>query len=335
MKYLLLGLKYPSISNVLEDIATVLEENGHITHIIYDPVIEEKADRLVIFVPFNPKMLNAYLWKFDNFEGEKWFYTTCDGIPRIQAINPYILKKIKFIPNSEKTARNLLKVGVNIDLPLLHGVDNKLAKESEPMARKLREKLNKDFANKIKIGIVSGTSKRKNLDLTVETLNRFADNYPDIAKNFEFLVISHKQFLDYKVPSNVSYVSQFGEKTKKEIFAFYGAIDYLLYLSGLEGFGLPILESMAMGTPSIHLAISPLTEFSSWQYNFIISTTGTYTYYEDIVMQEWEIAKFDPEDVISVLQNLVSLDDREIRSRELKKIAELYDIRRQYTRFLT
>ncbi|CAC87303.1 hypothetical protein [Sulfolobus islandicus rod-shaped virus 2] len=334
MKTAILTMNYSSISNVSEDIAEVLRENGEIATITKNPFYIPKAEKLIVFIPFHPPSLNPYLYAYYQFQGKKYFYTTCDGIPNIEIVNKYLLQDVKFIPNSKFSAINLQEVGLQVDLPVFHGINFKIVENAEKLVPQLKEKLNKDFPGSIKFGIVSGLTKRKNMDLMLQVFNELNTKYPDIAKKIHFFIISHKQFTQYEVPANVHFVAEFGWNSREYIFAFYGAMDFVIVPSGTEGFGMPVLESMSMGTPVIHQLMPPLDEFTSWQWNLLIKSSKVEEYYDREHGQKWKIHKFDIEDMLNAIILATELEDREERSEKLKELAKKYDIRNLYTRFL-
>jgi glycosyltransferase involved in cell wall biosynthesis len=319
---------------VAEDIAEVLRANGEKVHLSSQPFIDGKYDKLIVFVPFVPSLLNQYLVAYSEFHGRKFFYTTVDGVPNTIPINPWLLREVTFIPNSNFSAENLMKINVSVDVPVLHGVNLRLVAEAEKIVPTLREKLSRDFPNSLHIGIVSGTTKRKNIDLALETFRLLNEQYPDIAKQVHFFVISHPDFLKAVVPANVHFVAEFGKRSRVDVLAFYGSMDLLFVPSGCEGFGMPVLESMAMGTPVIHQAIAPFIEFSSWQYNFMISPVGVEEYYDKTHMQTWRIYRFNPNDVVLQIARVLSANDLSERRQALKELAKKYDVNLLYTRFL-
>ncbi|CAQ58459.1 glycosyltransferase [Stygiolobus rod-shaped virus] len=334
MKTIILTMKYSSIKNVAEDIASVLRNNNEIVHIYTDPWNLPQADKLIVFVPFNPPLLNNYLMTYYYFKGEKYFYTTVDGVPNLNALNQYLAKEITYIPNSKHSARNLQDAGLNVDLPVFHGVNFEKVKKAEALVPQLKNKLAKDFPNSTKFGVVSGTTKRKNIDLLLQAFNILNTKYPEEAKNIHFFVISHEDFLKNEVPQNVHFVSKFGYQSHEEIFAFYRAMDYMIVPSGCEGFGLPVLESMAVGTPVIHQLIPPFDEFTSWQYNFLIKHEKIEEYYAKEHAQKWKIYRFNPEDLVIAILMAKNSQDREERSEKLREIAKAYDINLLYKRFI-
>jgi len=68
---------------------------------------------------------------------------------------------------------------------------------------------------------------------------------------------------------NCFLLSHFGSKSYVDTLALMAACDYLIFPSVCEGFGLPVLESNAVGKPSIHCMFPPLSEFSSDKFNFV------------------------------------------------------------------
>jgi len=327
-------MNYSSIRNVAEDIATVLRKNGEVVTISTNPYLIPKSDKLIVFVPFHPPSLNPYLYTFHEFRGIKYFYTTCDGIPNLNIVNQYLLENITFIPNSKFTAQNLQEVGLKVDLPVFHGINFEIVEKAEKLAIQLKQKLDKDFPNSIKFGIVSGLTKRKNMDLMLKVFQEINTKIPELAKKVHFFIISHKQFKDFEVPENVHFVSEFGLNPREYIYAFYKVMDYTIVPSGTEGFGMPVLESMAMGTPVIHQLMPPFDEFTSWQWNLLIKSNEVEEYYDKDHGQKWRIHRFDIQDMISAILIATELQDREERSKNLRELAKRYDINNLYVRFL-
>ncbi|QJF12358.1 putative glycosyltransferase [Metallosphaera rod-shaped virus 1] len=331
---LILTMGYASVKNVAEDIASVV---GNST-IDVEPTLylfnANKFDRLIVSVPFVPPLLNNYLLVYNYFQGEKYFYTTVDGKPIVQGMNEHLVRNIKYIPNSQFSAENLKSVDLDVDIPVFHGVNVDIVKKAEQLVPKLRQKLDLDFPDAVKIGVVTGMTKRKNVDLFVETTKYLNEKMPDIAKNVHFFVISHADFQKLEVPANVHFIARFGYQSREKIFAFYGAMDYIFVPSGCEGFGLPVLESMAMGTPVIHMAIPPFTEYTSWQWNFLFKDDDVMEYYDKDHGQIWKIHRFKPETGALAIATAVMATDREERSKRLKELAKKYDIKFLYKRFL-
>lgn len=334
MKTLVLTMKYSSIHNVADDIATVV---GNATVDITPELYLAGArdyDRLIVFVPFVPPMLNNFLMVYHAFTGQKYFYTTADGVPSVNALNSYLLQKATFIPNSNFSAENLKSVGLSVDLPVFHGINLELVKKAESLVPQLKQKLDNDFPDTVKIGVVTGMTKRKNIDLFVETTKILNEKFADADKKIHFFVISHEDFQKLEVPQNVHFVARFGYQTREQVLAFYGAMDYTFMPTGCEGFGLPLLESMAMGTPVIHMAIPPLTEFTSWQWNFLFRYDHVDAYTDKDHAQEWKIYRFRPEDAAAAILTAFMSQDRDERSAHLKELAKKYDINLLYKRFL-
>ncbi len=182
MKTTILTMNYSSIRNVAEDIAQVLRKNGENVTISTNPYLIPQSEKLVVFIPFHPPSLNPYLLTYQQFHGKKYFYTTCDGIPNLNIVNQYLLKDVKFIPNSKFSANNLQQVGLEVDLPVFHGINFEIVEKAEQLSQQLKQKLDKDFPNTVKFGIVSGMTKRKNMDLMVKVFQEINTKAPDLAQ---------------------------------------------------------------------------------------------------------------------------------------------------------
>ncbi len=333
-KTVILTMSYSSIKNVADDIAMVLRENGEKVQVFTSLTNITGYEKLVVFMPFMPTHVNAIMTVYHYFPGQKFFYTTADGVPRTTSLNEHLLHETVFIPNSQFTAQNLMSVDMNVDVPVFHGVNLDLVERAEKMVPTLREKMDHDFPGAMKIGVVTGTTKRKNTDLLVDTMNVLNQKYADLAKKVHFFVISHEDFQKLTVPANVHFVSRFGTQPRENVLAFMGAMDLMFIPSGCEGFGLVLLESMAMGTPAIHQAIAPFTEFTSWQYEFMIPSVTVEETYEKEHMQTWKISRFSPDDAVLAIAKAIDSGDLPERRTKLKEIAKKYDIRLLYQRFV-
>ncbi|CAI44178.1 glycosyltransferase [Acidianus rod-shaped virus 1] len=334
MKTLVLTMNYSSIRNVAEDISeTIGNAVVDITPELYINTTQH-FERLIVFVPFIPPMLNNYLLVYNMFKGPKYFYTTADGVPSTDIINRHLLRDVTFIPNSNFTAENLSTAGLSVDIPVFHGINFKIVEKAKSLVPKLKQKLDNDFPDTIKFGVVTGMTKRKNIDLFVQTTKLLNEKFPDPAKRIHFFVISHEDFKKLEVPANVHFVAAFGHQPRENVLAFYGAMDFTFMPTGCEGFGLPLLESMAMGTPVIHQAIPPLTEFTSWQWNYLFRYNTVENYADKDHAQSWKIYRFQPEDAAAAILTAFLSQDREERSMHLMELAKKYDVSFLYKRFL-
>lgn len=334
MKIGIINDTYPSYSNLSEDIKQVLEDEGYVAVNNVSPFSQMSFNGLIVLANASDVLHRPYFVKYYLSKKPKILYTGADGVMIYDIQLNWLYQNIDPIANSEFSYRNLVKAGIKPRGALLHGVNIALAEQAEKKAEELRSTLRQQYGNAVLIGIVSGTSERKNMKLFVNTAHILNTQLTDVAKQIHFFVITHKDFLKTVVPANVHYIAEFGTKSREDIFAFYGAMDYTLVPSGTESFGFPVIESMAMGTPVIHMPVSAMKEFTSWQYNILFSPKTLETYLDSRTMVQTEIARFDPAELAVLLSNVVGLTDRPIRRENLKKLAKNYEIHKQYTYFV-
>ena len=132
--------------------------------------------------------------------------------------------------------------------------------------------------------------------------------------------------------------TNFGKRSKAEVLGLISAFDFYIQPSLAEGFGLPVLEAMAVGVPVIHLAYEPLTEFSIPEANLWVP-------YKQVVYNsfgegiDYELHLYDSKDFGSVILDAIDMiknrkseyEDRKNRARET---AKKYDIMKLYPKLL-
>ena len=94
---------------------------------------------------------------------------------------------------------------------------------------------------------------RRHLSEVIEAFEKVADQLP----KYQFLIVGHnytKQKLSGRAVLHQDYLKG------KDLITLYNAADLLIYLSDYEGFGLPILESMACATPIVTSFLGSLPE---------------------------------------------------------------------------
>jgi len=120
--------------------------------------------------------------------------------------------------------------------------------------------------------------------------------------------------------------------------ALLGASDYLVFPSVSEGFGLPVLESLAMGTPVVINRIPPLTEFTN-------EDVAIYYEYDDI--EYWQTSAdqyfmmhmYNPEELAKAMEKAIDLiknNKEKYEDMKAKAIthASKWDYKNVYRKFL-
>ena len=338
--------KAVSLKTVSEHVAKVLVENNVLaeTFTQFYPQMIRRGDYTgVMFVyPCDPvyasEKASYYILVKPRFKDKTVWYTTIEGKPLRTLIQKPLWKYIDFVANSQYTRKVLESHGLHVEKVVYHGVDFEEVRRAEKLAKRLRRKIEKDFPDKVVFGTVSASHFRKGLDKLYEAVASLPSG---LAEKTVFLIVSEKPFLakveSEKAPKNMFSVAEMGSKSREEILAFMGACDFTIFPSLSEGFGLPVLESMAMGTPVLHCWFEPLSEFSprnaniTWDYLHIREKEGKggliFTLHE-----------YDPEDLVEAIEKAVHLklnepEKYEKISNTVREASRKFDIRVLYKYF--
>ena len=295
-----------SIIRVAEDIATVL--GGKVIRGFFNPralsgdVIlvgnpDAHARLLYDAVKDNEKIKNIIL------------YLVCEGIFEVNQVNWLWNVKGHIITPSNYVAEKFEDVGVNVTDVIPHGVSHfGNPKEKENI-----------------FGYVSGYMKRKYPDY----LN---PQFYSFIRNIDFRVIT---------TSNNPYAKYFGKVIYgdyklgyDDIIRFYNSINFYVNLSDAEGFGLTVLEAMAMGSVAIIPNLPVFKEF--YPYNLVMYFNITWKrYYEPFSFEHIEHFEYDVNDLLNKMLEALNMDSDtyKILSRYSIEFAKNYSISNTYTKF--
>ncbi len=174
---------------------------------------------------------------------------------------PRILKKSNHIvTNSESTSRDVIKF-----FPF---VKNKitsilLGKDESFKPQKSSEILKTYNIRQPYILFVGTLEPRKNVSTLIKAFDKFKK---DTEKAHQLVLIGKKGWKSkeiFRVINNSPYNNEIvsvGYAPKNELPVFYSEAEIFVYPSIYEGFGLPVLESMACGTPVITSEVSGMPE---------------------------------------------------------------------------
>lgn len=209
-----------------------------------------------------PQVTTIHDCAYDRFPEE---FTSYKAKAYYKFMFPMALQKSKrIIAVSESTKRDLIefyKITPEKISVIYEGVDNKFFQiGSDEDINILRNELNisGDFA--LYVGL---SRPRKNLE---RSLRAFAKILPSLKDSVKFVLAGKvdNRFLDVKKLAeqlNIDHcVVQLGFVPDDRLLLLYKAAAFLMLPSLYEGFGLPVLESMASGTPVITSNISSLPE---------------------------------------------------------------------------
>jgi glycosyltransferase involved in cell wall biosynthesis len=162
---------------------------------------------------------------------------------RIQFIlTPKALKKAdKIIAISEFTKRELIRLtGINEDkiIVIYQGVDHRRYKPMDTIECKKKFGLNPDDKH---ILVVSSNKEHKRMDLA----KKIFDSLRSIREDVKMLKAGYGEVLQGEGIINIGWIPEM------MMPLLFNAADVFLHTSEYEGFGLPVLEAMACGTPVV------------------------------------------------------------------------------------
>ena len=170
------------------------------------------------------------------------------------------------ITDSDNTKKDLLKYYAQINPKNIKVIAPGIGERFKKMSKEeVWPTLQKYKVPKAKYLLYVGAIEpRKNLDTCIKV---YAELIRDKKfDDYQFLIVGRagwkneqifELIKDLKLENKIKFV---GFVTDKDLPAFYNASRLTLYLSKYEGYGLPPLESLACGTPTLALKNSSLTE---------------------------------------------------------------------------
>lgn len=227
--------------------------------------IRTAGDTAIVVMPVDVLYVHPYLLLCRDLKKggvRNIYYATIEGNVNRRYVQGW-MKEVDFIANSYYTREKLVDAGFKVLDVVHHGVDLRDVERARRMMSVGAEYMMRHGINPSKhvvILTVANPHPRKGL----AWYDRVVEEVGKRDASVRFLVITEEKGLGYfKNRYNLVVTKDFGKLPRLTILSLIASAHILAVPSLAEGFGLPVLESMAIGTPCIHTELPPLMEFST------------------------------------------------------------------------
>jgi glycosyltransferase involved in cell wall biosynthesis len=266
------------------------------------------------------------------------YYGTIEGKVDVHYVHRW-MRDVDFVANSYYTRDKLIEAGFRVIDVVHHGVDLReveRARRVKNVGAKYMAEHGLDPSKHFVVLTISNPHPRKGLAWLNKVIGVVEQKDPSI----KFLVITEEKGKSYfEKHSNLIVTTDFGKLPRTTVLALIASAHVLAVPSLGEGFGLPVLEAMALGTPVVHAELPPLMEFSTGftvPAKEILYFDRHYVGPSGIIFEQY---LYDVEEFAEVLLQVVDMarnHPQEIdswRAETWEKVQE-FDIRRVYPRLL-
>jgi glycosyltransferase involved in cell wall biosynthesis len=331
-----------SLQNVSEDIRYVAAQLGYRalvnTQIYPDLVYKRRVDAVIFVYPLDPVYAvdkAMYFYEFRNILNDNavW-YTTVEGRPAPWEVRTPVWRYVEVYANSKFTEEKLREAGIQVVDTVPHGVRRDKVERALKLKNQYEKKIRSEYGDRVVFACVSHNHPRKNLEGLEKAVALLNEKHKD---DFAVLLISDAM----PEVENMYFVTDMGKLSHEEVLAFMAACDYLVFPTMAEGFGLPVLEANAVGTPALHCDMPPLNEFSDPSANITWDFEAIEFVNLDIAKGggiEFELHKFQPSAIAEAMELAIDLkknkpDEYEERRAKARESVEPFDAEILYRKF--
>jgi len=190
------------------------------------------------------------------------FYGTIEGKVNTMFVRDW-MREVAFIANSGYTRDKLVEAGFSVLDVVPHGIDLdavRRARRTENIGHSYLARFGLNPEKHLIVLTIANSHPRKGLawfDKVVEEVEKR-------DKSVKFLVVTEEKGLRYFNPrENLTVAAEFGKLPRLTVLSLIASAHIFALPSLAEGFGLPVLEAMALGTPVVHGELPPVMEFST------------------------------------------------------------------------
>ncbi|RLI86865.1 MAG: hypothetical protein DRP01_03225 [Archaeoglobales archaeon] len=342
MRIAIITSRATSLMNVARDVAYVIKKQGY-SPLLLDYMVPASSlrmicDAVIIVMTMNPLIARPWILLSRDarlYDLPSFVYTTVEGRLPMRYIKPWMIREVEFVANSNYTRAMLEQSGLNVIDMVYHGVNFQEIEDALKFKKQARKFIEEKLGKGVYFGSVVSGHPRKGLREYANVVRQVVEK----NKDAKFYILTTNEALPlFAGIKNVVIDKMFGKRQRIEVLALISAFDYYVHPSLAEGFGLPVLEAMALGVPTIHIAYEPLTEFSSREFSFQVPYTRVeYVSFGEGI--EYELHLYDTNAFAETI--LVALDTyknkqeiyNDMRAKALKQ-AKNYDIMKLYPKLL-
>lgn len=335
--------KAVSLMNVAKDIAHVAQKRGHVPRIlsyVEAPLnLARLSDAVILVYPASPLFCAEYMLLYRDlrvhYKTPTIYYTMIEGRPRRHLIAPWMRRDVEFVACSNYVRDKLVEAGFRVRGVVHHGLVREVVEEGRKLSKIARRHLEQKHGDKVIFGVLSHSHVRKGLDYLAAAVRELAEKRDDFVIH---LVANHEAKKRIGDVPHIYVDTVYGSRSREEIMAFLSAVDYLVMPSLAEGFGLPLAEANACGTPAIHCAYPPLTEFSDLENNIVFEYEEVrYVYTGEGIEYEFHI--YDPKALAGAMDEAIDLklkypSEYEERALKVRAILDRLDAEKIYPKLL-
>jgi len=339
MRIAIVPLKAVSVLNQANLIKKTIE------HFHHDAIIKTyidafkcrppNIDGVIFFTLGAVAFLQEVLPQYIMCKAEKIVYATVEGVPSRVMMEHGNFDKLDIVAVSKWVADQLRKAGLSVIDWVHHAIDIEESKKAIEHGDKLRQKLEREYPNRVKFLYVGRNDPRKGLNILAKAVEMLNEKAKD---QYILLTITDNPNGELWQKENVKNIAKFGDMPHFMVLAYMRACDYLVFPTMSEGFGLPLLEANSVGRPVIHAWIPPLDEFSDKTFNFVFD-------FDEIKLipirtgQYWVLHVYDPYYLADTMQYAIDIyknnkDDYEKYCEMAIEHSWKWDYRRVYPRLL-
>jgi glycosyltransferase involved in cell wall biosynthesis len=235
------------------------------------------------------------------------------------------MSQVRFVTPSEYVATKMKAAGLNVVDIIPHGIDLDEVREGEKAVPKAIEYMNKfglDPSKHIIALTIANAHPRKGL----AWLDKVAEIVAKFTKPIKFFVITEPEGLKYfRKQDNLVVSTDFGKLPRDLVLGLIKASHMVVIPSFSEGFGLPALEAMALGTPCVATELPPLKEFAKcWfvPYSQVSYFDRTPMGAGGIIFEQYI---YEPEDFAAQILNVADLIVNKKEAVEAWRLSAMWD----------